>query len=151
MNIRPAQPEDRFALISLLNELGYGNTDSFMDRRLRQLTDHPDEVLLVAEDRQTVLGFLSLHFIPQLALAGDFARISYFCIADGKRSEGVGHQLLSHAEKLAKAHGCDRMEVHCHEQRTKANAFYSREGYSEAPRYLIKNLDAHAFYPHGET
>ena len=140
MNIRPAQPEDRFALISLLNELGYGNTDSFMDRRLRQLTDHPDEVLLVAEDRQTVLGFLSLHFIPQLALEGDFARISYFCIAEGERSKGLGQHLLQYAEQLARERGCDRLEVHCHERRIKANQFYARENYIESPRYLIKQL-----------
>ncbi|AIX74481.1 MAG: GNAT family N-acetyltransferase [Mixta calida] len=140
MNIRPAQPEDRFALISLLNELGYGNTDSFMDRRLRQLTDHPDEVLLVAEDRQTVLGFLSLHFIPQLALEGDFARISYFCIAEGERSKGLGQHLLQYAEQLARERGCDRLEVHCHEKRIKANQFYARENYIESPRYLIKQL-----------
>lgn len=140
MNIRPAQPEDRFALISLLNELGYGNTDSFMDRRLRQLTDHPDEVLLVAEERQTVLGFLSLHFIPQLALEGDFARISYFCIAEGERSKGLGQHLLQYAEQLARERGCDRLEVHCHEKRIKANQFYARENYIESPRYLIKQL-----------
>ncbi|MDU6536433.1 GNAT family N-acetyltransferase [Mixta calida] len=140
MNIRPAQPEDRFALISLLNELGYGNTDSFMDRRLRQLTDHPDEVLLVAEDRQTVLGFLSLHFILQLALEGDFARISYFCIAEGERSKGLGQHLLQYAEQLARERGCDRLEVHCHEKRIKANQFYARENYIESPRYLIKQL-----------
>ncbi|MGC8423454.1 GNAT family N-acetyltransferase [Mixta calida] len=140
MNIRPAQPEDRFALISLLNELGYGNTDSFMDRRLCQLTDHPDEVLLVAEDRQTVLGFLSLHFIPQLALEGDFARISYFCIAEGERSKGLGQHLLQYAEQLARERGCDRLEVHCHEKRIKANQFYARENYIESPRYLIKQL-----------
>jgi GNAT superfamily N-acetyltransferase len=151
MRIRLANTHDGFALSALLTELGYANTEVFIERRLAQLIDDRAEQLLIAEQGSTVLGFLSLHFIPQLALAGDFARISYFCIADGKRSEGVGQQLLSHAEKLAKAHGCDRMEVHCHEQRTKANAFYSREGYSEAPRYLIKNLDAHAFYPHGET
>lgn len=141
MNIRPAQATDSFALISLLTELGYGNTESWMGGRLQQLIDDPDEALLVAEDRQTVLGFLSLHFIPQLALAGDFARISYFCIADGERSKGVGQYLLQYAEQLARQRGCDRMEVHCNETRIKANQFYAREGYSESPRYLIKTLD----------
>lgn len=140
MNIRPAEAHDSFALISLLAELGYGNTESLMNQRLQQLINHPDETLLVAADHQTVLGFLSLHFIPQLALSGDFARISYFCIADGERSKGVGQQLLQYAEQLARQHGCDRMEVHCHEKRIKANQFYAREGYSESPRYLVKTL-----------
>ncbi|WP_380184431.1 GNAT family N-acetyltransferase [Kalamiella sp. sgz302252] len=140
MIIRLANTQDSFALSALLTELGYGNTESFIARRLAQLMDDRAEQLLIAEQGSTVLGFLSLHFIPQLALAGDFARVSYFCIAEGKRSEGAGQQLLAHAEKLAKAHGCDRMEVHCHEHRVKANAFYAREGYQESPRYLIKTL-----------
>ncbi|MGE9550859.1 GNAT family N-acetyltransferase [Erwinia amylovora] len=141
MKIRMAQPKDSFALSALLTELGYENTEAFIDRRLTQLIDDPTEQLLIAEYGSTVLGFLSLHFIPQLALAGDFARVSYFCIAEGERSKGAGQQLLQHAEELARERGCDRVEVHCHEYRIKAHAFYAREGYSESPRYLIKDLN----------
>ncbi|EXU73591.1 GNAT family N-acetyltransferase [Erwinia mallotivora] len=140
MNIRLAHIRDNFALSALLTELGYENTESFIEQRLAQLIHDQTEQLLVAEQGDTVLGFLSLHFIPQLALAGDFARISYFCIAEGERSKGAGQQLLQYAEALARKRGCDRMEVHCHERRIKANLFYAREGYSESPRYLIKNL-----------
>lgn len=141
-NIRQAEIKDRFALSALLTELGYRGTEAFIDTRLAQLCRHPDEVLLVAEHGDQVLGFLSLHFIPQLAMAGDFARISYFCIAEGERDKGCGQQLLSHAELPARACGCDRMEVHCHASRLKANQFYDREGYVESPRYHIKGLDS---------
>lgn len=140
MNIRQAQVKDSFALSALLTELGYSGTEEFIDMRLAQLCSHPDEVLLVAEHGNQVLGLLSLHFIPQLAMSGDFARISYFCIAEGERSKGSGQQLLRHAEQLARARGCDRMEVHCHSARLKANQFYAREGYEESPRYHIKAL-----------
>lgn len=140
MHIRPAQVNDSFALCALLSELGYGGTESFMDKRLAQLIADADETLLVAEEGSTVLGFISLHFIPQLALAGDFARISYFCIAEGERSKGAGQQLLAWAEQVAVQRGCDRMEVHCHEKRVKANQFYLREGYEESPRYHVKPL-----------
>jgi GNAT superfamily N-acetyltransferase len=140
MNIRLAESKDAFALGALLAELGYADTAPFIERRLTQLIADETEQLLIAEHGNTVLGFLSLHFIPQLALAGDFARISYFCIAEGERSKGAGQQLLQHAERLAAERGCDRMEVHCHQRREKANAFYAREGYSESPRYHIKEL-----------
>ncbi|WP_243078358.1 GNAT family N-acetyltransferase [Pantoea sp. MQR6] len=140
MNIRQAQAKDSFALSALLAELGYGGTESFIDQRLAQLITHPNEMLLVAEHGTQVLGFLSMHFIPQLALAGDFARISYFCIAEGERSKGVGQQLIQHAEAMASQRGCDRMEVHCHVSRLKANQFYAREGYEESPSYHVKDL-----------
>ncbi|MBD8162943.1 GNAT family N-acetyltransferase [Erwinia persicina] len=141
MNIRLAESKDAFALSALLAELGYADTAPFIERRLAQLMIDETERLLIAEHGNTVLGFLSLHFIPQLALAGDFARISYFCIAEGERSKGAGQQLLQHAEQLARQRACDRMEVHCHQRREKANAFYAREGYDESPRYHIKELN----------
>lgn len=140
MNIRQAQAKDSFALAALLAELGYGGTEAFIDKRLAELIRDPNEILLVAEHGTQVMGFLSLHFIPQLALAGDFARISYFCVAEGERSKGSGQQLLNYAEKLATQRGCDRMEVHCHSSRLKANQFYQREGYTESPCYHIKDL-----------
>lgn len=70
MRIRLANTHDGFALSALLTELGYANTEIFIERRLAQLIDDRAEQLLIAEQGSTVLGFLSLHFIPQLALAG---------------------------------------------------------------------------------
>lgn len=140
MHIRQAQQKDSFALSALLAELGYGGTERFIDERLARLSEHPDELLLVGEYNGRVLGFLSLHFIPQLALKGDFARISYFCIAESERSKGMGQQLIAYAEKVASQRGCDRMEVHCHASRLKANQFYQREGYQESPCYYTKDL-----------
>lgn len=140
MKIRLAAAKDSFALSVLLSELGYENTEVFIDSRLAQLIDDPAEELLVVVHGSMVIGFISLHFIPQLALSGDFARVSYFCIAQGERGKSVGQRLLQHAEQRARQRGCDRMEVHCHERRSQAHAFYAREGYRESPRYLIKSF-----------
>jgi GNAT superfamily N-acetyltransferase len=52
------------------------------------------------------VGVLSLHFIPQLALAG-FCRISYFCISDDARGQGIGALLEVRATELARARNCD--------------------------------------------
>lgn len=87
-----------------------------------------------------MLGVLSLHFLPQLALAGDIGRISYFCVDDRARGAGVGRRLLAEGEALAHRRGCDRLEVHCHSRRERAHAFYLREGFVEAPKYFAKLL-----------
>jgi GNAT superfamily N-acetyltransferase len=87
-----------------------------------------------------ILGLLSLHFIPQIALRGDFARISYFAVDNEVRSKGIGRQLEETATQLAKERGCALMEVHCHTRRTRAHEFYARQGWIESPKYLIKNL-----------
>ncbi|HTI09872.1 MAG TPA: GNAT family N-acetyltransferase [Puia sp.] len=87
-----------------------------------------------------ILGFISLHFIPQIALEGDFARISYFAVHERARGGGIGQALEEHCMELARERGCSLIEVHCHTRRERAHAFYFRQGYEESPKYLIKRL-----------
>ncbi len=140
--IRTALLSDASAIESLLAELGYPGTGGFIYDRIRQLLAHPDAALLVAEEQEgnRILGVISLHFIPQLALAGDFCRISYFCVDPAARGKGIGKLLESRAEELARARHCDRIEVHSHTRRTDAHRFYYRQGYTESPKYLCKLL-----------
>jgi GNAT superfamily N-acetyltransferase len=138
--IREPVPEDAPALVALLAQLGYAGADSFISRRLMQQRSHPDALMLVASTGDRLLGFISLHFIPQVALAGDFCRISYFCVDEKARAMGVGAQLEERAEAAARDQGCDRIEVHCHERRVDAHRFYHRQGYEESPKYLMKLL-----------
>ncbi|EOC0417306.1 GNAT family N-acetyltransferase [Cronobacter malonaticus] len=137
---RTATPADALAISALLTELDYPDTSHFIDQRLAELLAHPDERVLVAEEDGVLLGVLSLHFIPQLALEGDFCRISYFCVSSNARSKGIGRLLESEGEALARTRGCDRIEVHCHSRRSDAHRFYYRQGYTESPKYLCKSL-----------
>jgi GNAT superfamily N-acetyltransferase len=137
--IREAQPADLPAMHDLILELGYDPPPD-LDEKLQRLTADPDEVLLVYELDAEVVAFLSLHFIPQIALPGDFARISYFAVNDSARGHGIGGQMEAHATALAGQRNCDRIEVHCHSRRTDAHRFYERQGYEESPKYFIKRL-----------
>lgn len=140
MRVRAAVLADKDAIVALMTALDYAGTESFIDARLMQLLAHPDEALLVATEDDEVQGVLSLHFLPQLALAGDICRISYFCVDGHARGAGVGRHLLLEGEALARQRGCDRIEVHCHSRRKRAHAFYQREGFCEAPKYFAKLL-----------
>jgi GNAT superfamily N-acetyltransferase len=138
--IRLALHTDWPAIVRLLDQLDYPDTAKFMETRLAQLLNDPAEILLIWEDDAAILGFLSLHFIPQIALPGDFARISYFSIDETARGKGIGAQLEEHATQLARERGCELIEVHCHTRRDRAHAFYFRQGYEESPKYLVKRL-----------
>lgn len=140
MLIRPVEAADATALARLLTELGYAGTETFIANKIGQQLAHPDALLLIAVDQQQVLGFISLHFIPQIALPGDFCRISYFCVSSPARSTGVGAQLEARAEAEARARDCDRIELHCNERRVRAHQFYYCHGYEESPKYLLKRL-----------
>ncbi|PEE36729.1 GNAT family N-acetyltransferase [Bacillus pseudomycoides] len=102
---------------------------------------HPDEELLVYEDNERVIAFISLHFIPQFALKGDFARISYFAVDTTIRSKGIGREIEEFCTDLAKKRNCDRIEVHCHSRRIDAHRFYSRQGFTESPKYFMKMIN----------
>ncbi len=140
MGIRDAEITDWKDIKDLLTQLDYSNTDSFLQEKIKLLLDHPDEKLLVYEYDKKVIAIISIHFIPQLALQGDFARISYFVVANEIRSNGVGRELEEYCVSLAKDRNCDRIEVHCHSRRLDAQRFYYRQGFVESPKYLIKNL-----------
>ncbi|MCQ4325961.1 GNAT family N-acetyltransferase [Stutzerimonas stutzeri] len=140
MRIRDARPADLPAIGSLLEQLGYADTETFLAERLAQQGAHPDAALLVAEQDGRVVGLISLHFIVQLALAGDFCRVSYLCVDAAVRAGGIGAALLEAAQRLAEQRGCDRMELHCDSRRVAAHGFYARLGYEDAPKYFRKSL-----------
>jgi len=148
--IRTARYTDGPAISRLLDQLEYPGTEAFLPDKLRHMLEDPAETLLVWDATVSapadlpvpseILGFLSLHFIPQLALPGDFARISYFAVDTTARSQGIGQQMEEYATKLAREKGCELIEVHCHTRRIRAHGFYARQGYKESPKYLIKRL-----------
>lgn len=140
MGIRSARVEDWNAILSLLDQLDYRGTEDFLEARIAELIKDPNEALLVYEEEGQLMGFISLHFIPQIALKGDFARISYFAVDDAARSKGIGREMEAYCTRLARERGCHLIEVHCHTRRERAHAFYVRQGYQESPKYLIKKL-----------
>lgn len=140
MKIRTVHENDSETIVALLNQLGYSNTGGFIKKKINLLLENPNEYFIVAENDGIVIGFISIHIIPQIALKGDFARISYFCVDENFRGSGTGKMLEEYAEKIARERNCDRIELHCHSKREKAHQFYYRQGYAESPKYLFKKL-----------
>ncbi|KIE87399.1 GNAT family N-acetyltransferase [Acinetobacter pittii] len=141
MNIRSAKSEDTQAICDLLKQMGYPQPLALIQEKFEILHNDSNSQILIAEERGKIYGFLSLYFIPQIALQGDFAKICYLCVDENMRSKGVGHLLVKEAEQQASRRGCDRMELHSGMKRPLAHQFYLREGYSEAPKYFRKALN----------
>lgn len=139
-HVRQACLGDAAAITRLLGELGYPASRDFLERRLPQQLEHHDACLLVAEEvGGRLLGFIAMHFVMQLALEGDFCRISYLCVDSAARGQGIGALLEQAAERLARLRGCDRLELHCDASREAAHRFYARQGYDDAPKYFRRS------------
>ncbi|WP_336025585.1 GNAT family N-acetyltransferase [Acinetobacter pittii] len=141
MNIRSAKSKDTQAICDLLKQMGYPQPLALIQEKFEILHNDANSQILIAEEKGKIYGFLSLYFIPQIALQGDFAKICYLCVDENMRSKGVGHLLVQEAERLARQRGCDRMELHSGMKRPLAHQFYLREGYIEAPKYFRKALN----------
>jgi GNAT superfamily N-acetyltransferase len=140
VDVKHATIGDAIEISTLLEQLGYSETEQFIHQRLEQLLIDPNAVILVAKQENSVLAMISLHFIPQFAFNGDFCRICYFCVAAAARSQGIGALLEAKANEIAKQRGCVRIELHGHQWRNDAHRFYQRLGYQESPKYFFKNL-----------
>ncbi|PTY07139.1 GNAT family N-acetyltransferase [Opitutaceae bacterium EW11] len=141
MKIRKTVAEDLTEIRELLVDLGYPCDPALLRRRMAEMSADQTEDLLVAEgEAGRVLAVISIHYVPQLPLAGDFARISYFCVGAGARSRGLGRTIEAEVVRRATARKCDRIELHCHSRRVDAHRFYQARGYIEAPKYFVKHL-----------
>ncbi|WP_183576635.1 GNAT family N-acetyltransferase [Mucilaginibacter sp. X5P1] len=141
MSIRNAKISDAEAIRNLLEQLDYPTPDGFVEEKLPLLLDHPDQILLVYEKQGKAVGMISIHFVPQIALTGDFANISYLAVDENVRGERIGAKLEEYCTRLAAERKCDRIFVHCHIRREDAHRFYDRQGYQESRKYLVKKLN----------
>ncbi|MBT2755697.1 GNAT family N-acetyltransferase [Mesobacillus foraminis] len=140
MGIRKAYVVDCKQISLLLKQLDYPDTEPFIKEKIEILLMDPNEELLVYEEEKTIIALISVHFIPQIAIKGDFARISYFAVDKNIRSKGIGRKVKEYCTDLAIKRKCDRIEVHCHSRRKDAHRFYLRQGFTESPKYFIKML-----------
>jgi GNAT superfamily N-acetyltransferase len=140
MGIRKTTIEDAHSIAELLEQLGYPGTEHFLREKMLAIQTNPNALLIVYEDAGKVIAFMAIDFITQIALKGDFARLSYFVVDNKYRSKGIGKEMEQYFELQARARNCDRIELHCSEYRTEAHQFYFRQGYTESPKYLVKKL-----------
>ncbi|MFC7686812.1 GNAT family N-acetyltransferase [Ureibacillus sp. GCM10028918] len=142
MEVRKAKVEDYKQISLLLTQLDYPDTEAFIKEKIEILLMDPNEELLVFEEEEDkdIIALISVHFIPQLAVKGDFARISYFAVDRNIRSKGIGRKIEEYCNDLAIKRKCDRVEVHCHSRRIDAHRFYIKQGFKESPKYFVKML-----------
>lgn len=140
IQIRNAASGDADAVAKLLVQLGYPSTPADVTARLDRLTSEGGHQVLVAEIDGTVVGVVTVFVRHLLSLDAPLGRIAAMVVDDARRSQGIGGKLVEAAEAIARAAGCDRIEVTSAERRTRAHDFYRRLGYEDRPVRFIKRL-----------
>src|SRR4051794_15089854 len=126
IRIRPATVDDTEAIVGLLDELGYPLEPVSARALIHDLISDPVHRLLVAEDSGTV-GFLNLNLRVQLHHGRPVGTIDELVVAEGRRGDGIGRELVESAVALATEVHADLVELTT--RRETARRFYERCGF----------------------
>ncbi|MFA6084673.1 GNAT family N-acetyltransferase [Mucilaginibacter sp.] len=140
MNIRNATYRDAPAIKLLLEALGYKTSTILLVSQLEKLFGQNDHQVLVYELNKDVLGFISIHYLPQLGFDAELVIITYLSVDETVSDQSIGAALEEYVAAQAIKRKCDRIQVHCSEWRAPTHKFYKQQGYQEYPQYYTKRL-----------
>ena len=129
LTIRPATFNDLEAIVAL--ETAAFATDRLSRRTLRRLLSQPRRPVLVARFGTQFAGYV----VVVISRSGRSARIYSVAVAAAQRRRGVGRELMSAAERYARAHACHALRLEARYDNVWALALYRKLGYEEIDRY----------------
>jgi ribosomal protein S18 acetylase RimI-like enzyme len=145
-DIRPATPDDVPAIAAILRGLGWfsftndeptAETESRVNRHLRLcLTDDSHTVLVTESTEGAILGYVAVHWLPYLMLAGPEGYVSELFVTESARGAGLGTRLLQAVEAMAVSRGCSRlMLVNRKTRESYRRGFYRKLGWEEREEF----------------
>jgi GNAT superfamily N-acetyltransferase len=140
--IRPARLTDAGAIVELWRALGWfphiddeprADTEARIAGHLELCFADDSHMVLVAENGGGAFaGFVSVHWLPYLFLAGPEGYITELFVVESERGKGIGSMLLSEVGERAKERGCSRLQLVTGKARD-SYKFYHKLGWKERP------------------
>ena len=148
ITIRPLKPSDIANIMQLHRELGWNPAfkadGSTLKQRLESLITEENALLLVAELKGKVVGYIHGKIVTYLLFAGREMLVSELFVMESARGQGVGKALLGTIESEAVSQKCFRISVlNSRERESYKRGFYPSLGYEERPHTanFTKRLD----------
>ncbi|HZY35949.1 MAG TPA: GNAT family N-acetyltransferase [Mucilaginibacter sp.] len=140
LKIRNATYHDAPFIKGLLAVLGYQTKLSLLVDHLERLFGGENDQVYVCDINREVVGFVTVHYMPQLAFAGGIAIISNLSAEESVNGTDVAAALEKHVMEQARIKSCEQIQVQCIDWQTPAHQFYLNHGYQEFPKYFTKRL-----------
>ena len=142
ITIRPAIAGDVGAISTILRELGWFNhiskespddTKACIAQHLELCNSDESHTVYVAENQNgEVIGYIAVHWIAYLMLAGSEGYISELFVHEPDRRKGVGRKLLETVNEQAIKRGCTRlMLVNGRKRESYKRGFFQKLGWKE--------------------
>jgi len=127
-NVFEMDRSDLPEVAGLAAQLGYPTRLDQLHARYEILEKRPDHGLFVFKTHQ-VLGWIHLQIMDDL-IEESAVEIRTLVVDENSRSLGVGKSLIEFARKWSKIRNHDMLFLTCNIVRTRAHAFYEREGFT---------------------
>ncbi len=153
--VRSAQFIDCPALAKLLREIGWfkainGKTHAeaitHVESHLAEcLADESHSVYVSVDEDAQVVGYVSVHWLAYLFMAGPEGFISELFVSPSARGQGVGTALLETVKEQAEERSCYRLSLlNGKDRESYDRKFYEKQGWEERPGmsnfvYLLPN------------
>ena len=138
--IRPATTDDADRIAALFTDEGYPAAGSTIAARIERFAAGNGHVL-VADDAGELLGFVAIHVMPRFEHDDTIGRVLALVVDAGARGRGVGHDLMTAADTIARDAGAAFIEVTAALHRPEARHLYESLGYdATVTAYLRKRL-----------
>ena len=143
VTIRHAGPGDEPAVVELIQELAIvADYPTPIDvHYVRHYLASPVSDLLLAADEGAPVALLGYAIVPGLFHAGDSGIIEALVVAEGRRSEGIGRQLLTAGVRKLEEAGCLEISTSVEADNEAAQKLYLDAGLTEASVYLEKHIE----------
>jgi GNAT superfamily N-acetyltransferase len=142
VTVRPATVSDAKVIAAIFREVGWfphinaespADTEARIERHMSLCqADKSHSVLVAEKPSHTVVGYISVHWLPYLMLAGPEGYISELFVLESERGKGIGHKLLDAVRKQAVERGCARLQLVTGRERT-SYEIYRKLGWKERP------------------
>lgn len=140
VTVRTASPDDAERIAALFTDEGYPAGPSDIVERLARFDSEFSRVL-VADNGGDVVGFAAVHALPRFEHSDRILRIVALVVDPGERGRGIGHLLMTEAERLGREAGAAFAEVTAGHHRPDARRLYEELGYDgSVAAYLRKRL-----------
>lgn len=135
--IRKALIEDLIAIIEMLADDDLGNKREDKSNRIPYLSafmriysDPGQELMVMTDDNQKVIGTFQLSIIPYLTYQGGIrAQIEAVRVHKDYRGQGLGRKMFNWAIERAKTNGAHLIQLTTDKNRTEALEFYKSLGF----------------------
>jgi len=137
--IRRATAADVAAIVGMIADDQLGATRESLDdltpylQAFERIDADPNQLLVVAERNDEVIGTLQLTIIPGLSRKGSSrGLIEAVRVAAPARGAGLGTTLIEWAIEESRARGCSLVQLTSDKSRTAAHRFYDRLGFTNS-------------------